>query len=96
MSICDDKFKKYLQYIFKFEIVAKKYLTFNYNKIINNSDNIIEDSKNIKDFINIKKFLEKENPIKINLKCSIINVITYIYLKIPCPFLIQAHLFKFY
>jgi hypothetical protein len=87
LSICDDKFKKYLQYIFKFETVTKKYLTFNYNKIItNNSD--------IKDFTNIKKVSEIENPIKNDLKCSIINVITYIYLKIPCPFLIQTHLFK--
>ena len=87
LSICDDKFKKYLQYIFKFETVTKKYLTFNYNKIItNNSD--------IKDFTNIKKVSEIENPIKNDLKCSIINVIAYIYLKIPCPFLIQTHLFK--
>ena len=83
LSICDDKFKKYLQNIFKFESVTKKYLTFNYNKIINNSDSI-----------NITKVSVTENPIKNDLKCSIINVITYIYLKIPCPFMIQTHLFK--
>ena len=89
LSICDDKFKKYLQYIFKFENVTKKYLTFNINKIIiNNSDNKIED------FNNITKVPEIENPLKNDLKCSIINVITYIYLKIPCPFVIQTHLFK--
>ena len=70
------------------------YLNFNYNRIIiNNFDNKIEDCKNIKDFINTK-VSESENPIKIDLKCSIINVIAYIYLNIQYYFLIQTYLFK--
>ena len=29
-----------------------------------------------------------------DLKCSIIQVLTYLYLRVPCPFMIQTHLFK--
>ena len=29
-----------------------------------------------------------------DLKCSIIQILTYLYLKVPSPFNVQTHLFK--
>jgi len=64
-------------------------LTFNYNQNIHNPNHNGEVNIN-----NIIKSTKTENPVMNDLKCSLINLITYLYLKIPYPFTIKTHLFK--
>ena len=88
-SLNDENMKIYLKNIFKFDYITSNYLTFNYNQNIHNPNNNGEVQNN-----NIIKIIKTENPLMNDLKCSIINLLTYLYLKIPYPFTIKTHLFK--
>ena len=93
LSLCDDKFKNYMENIFKFDHLINNYLTSKYNMIDNTPyiDNIYEEEKK---YNNNNLKIKKENPLMNDLKCSIIQVLTYLYLKVPSPFIIKTHLFK--
>ena len=85
LSLCHEEFKNYMKNIFQFDYIISNYLTFTYNLIENNPDeNIIRPIKNTK----------YENPLMNDLKCSIIQLLTYVYLKVQSPFTLQTHLFK--
>ena len=93
LSLCDEQFKKYLQSIFKFDHIINNYLTFHYNIIENKIDiNNIKNEEEAKN--NIITKTKYENPLMNDLKCSIIQILAYLYLKIPYPFVIKTHLFK--
>ena len=89
LSLNDEKVKNYLKSIFKLDYITSHYLTFNYNQNIHNLNHNGEINNN-----NIIKIIKTENPVMNDLKCSIINLLTYLYLKIPYPFTIKTHLFK--
>ena len=67
-------------------------MTFDYN-VFENEINI-NDSKNQEENHNILVKKKYENPIMNDLKCSIIQILSYLYLKIPSLFGIKTHLFK--
>ena len=82
LSICAEKFKYYLQETFKLEKITDQYLTFNYN-MINNSDEINYIPKQI-----------IESPLLNETKCSVIQMLTFLYLMKSCPYISKTHLFK--
>ena len=84
LSVCDIKFKNYLYNIFKLEHITKNFLNFNYN-IINNSIEIN----------NIKPSIKTECPLLNDIKCSILQLLTFLYLKKRRPYTAKTHLFKF-
>ena len=86
LSLCFDEFKNYIKNIFKFDYIIKNYLTFSYNIIENYPDENLN--------INLHKKIGTENPLMNDLKCSLIQLLTYGYLKVPNPFALQTHLFK--
>ena len=91
ISLCDNKIKNYLQSIFKFNIIINNYIK-NPNINVpnkNNNDHIFNN-----DFNTIEKKTKNENPVLNDIKCSILQILTYLYLKIPYPYTIQTHLFK--
>ena len=92
LSLCDNKFKEYMKNIFKFDNLLNNYLTLTYN-IIKKIPNINKENTEERKNNNIEK-IKKENPLMNDLKCSIIQVLTYLYLKVPYPFTIKTHLFK--
>ena len=83
MSICDEEFKQYLLEIFKFENITNNFFTFTYN-IINNPDEINT---------NLAK-QKKESPLLNDTKCSVIQILTFLYLKKRKPYITKTHLFK--
>ena len=96
LSLCDSQFKSYMENTFKFDILINDYLKFTYNVIDKTYDNNIlneNEEKNNNIITNVPK-LKRENPLMNDLKCSVIQVLTYLYLKVPYPFMIKTHLFK--
>ena len=83
LSICDEEFKQYLLEIFKFENITNNFFTFTYN-IINNPDEINT---------NLAK-QKKESPLLNDTKCSVIQILTFLYLKKRKPYITKTHLFK--
>ena len=97
LSLVDKEFKSYMQKTFQFEILINNYLKNTYNVFEKaNYDNINNENEEGKINIIITNENKKknENPMMNDLKCSIIQVLTYLYLKVPYPFMIKTHLFK--
>ena len=83
LSICDDKFKEYLQENFKFEILTKNFFTFTYNEIIGQNEINIDTPK--------KKY---ESPLLNETKCALMQMLAFLYLKERNPYIAKTHLFK--
>ena len=83
LSICDDKFKEYLQEQFKFEILTKNFFTFTYNEIIGQNEINIDTPK--------KKY---ESPLLNETKCALMQMLAFLYLKERNPYIAKTHLFK--
>ena len=83
LSICNEEFKEYLQEIFKFENITKNFFTFTF-KIINKGDEI--------NTISIRE--KEESPLLNDIKCSVMQVLSFLYLKTSKPFITKTHLFK--
>ena len=83
LSLCDNKFKNYLQQTFRLEDLTTKFLTFKYN-IINNPDEIN----------NILPRTKTESPLLNDTKCSVIKLMAFLYLKKGRPYNAKTHLFK--
>ena len=83
LSICDDKFKEYLQEKFKFEILTKNFFTFTYNEIIGQNEINIDIPK--------KKY---ESPLLNETKCALMQMLAFLYLKERNPYIAKTHLFK--
>ena len=96
LSLCDTEFKSYMVSIFQFDNLINNYFKNTYNVFEKAYFNDINDkNKEGKDNIIINENkIKVENPLMNDLKCSIIQVLTYLYLKAPYPFMIKTHLFK--
>ena len=102
ISLCDKKFKNYLKRIFQFNTIMNNYLTLTYNIIekspvsneTNNKNPKINNNEPIINDFNAIKKSNIENPLLNDTKCSILEILTSLYLKIHSPYTVQTHLFK--
>ena len=85
LSLCDEKFKYYLQNIFKLDNIIKNFLTYKINIINNSEENEIN---------NNPPPTRTESPLVNDIKCSIMQMLTYLYLKRRRPYIAKTHLFK--
>ena len=85
LSLCDEKFKYYLQNIFKLDNIITGFMTYKIN-IINNSDEI--------EINNNPPQTKTESPLMNDIKCSIMQMLTFLYLKRCRPYIAKTHLFK--
>ena len=83
LSICDERFKEYLKEIFKFENVNRNFFTDSYNEIINPNEINIKTPEKI-----------KKSPLLNEIKCSIMQMFAFLYLKQRNPYIAKTHLFK--